>query len=130
MTSPTPAASLPPPVVMPEHTKSAAPEPFCGGEDFVAFAFSDSDEQTAAVPIREWDQGKENRGEKRRGKKRKPGEMSRDDREYDRDGRRERDHHRDRGRDGERRQRMENVPRHAPWIANVDWEKCTIVPEL
>jgi hypothetical protein len=116
----------PPPVMTPKSAKSAAPEPFGGGEEFVAFAFTDSDEETAVVPIREWDQGKESKDAEKRGKKRKSGEMSRDDR----DGRRERGHHRDRGRDGEKWQRMENVPRHAPWIANVNWEKCTSVPEL
>ena len=82
------------------------------------------------MPIREWDQGKQNPDVEKRGKKRKSGEMSRDDREYDRDGRRDRG--RDRGGDryGEKRQRMENVPRHAPWIATVDWDKCPNVAEL
>lgn len=108
-----------------KRAKSPAQEPFCDGEEFVAFTFSDSDEDTAAVPIREWDQEKESRDSEKRGVKRKSGEMSRDDREYGRGGRR--DH--DRG-GGERRQRMENVPRCTPWVANVDWEKCTSVPSL
>ena len=129
MSSPTPTP-LSPPVTVPKSVQSVEPEPFRGGEEFIAFAFSDSDEDTAAVPIREWDQGKENGDFEKRGKKRKSGEMSRDDREYDRDGRRERGHHRDRDRDGEKRWRMENVSRYTPWVANVDWERCANVSEL
>ena len=115
---------------MPKHRTSTLKAPFCGDEEFIAFTFPDSDEETTAVPIREWDQGKESRDAEKRGKKRKSGEMSRDDRDYDRDGRSERGHHRDRDRDGKKRQRMENVPRCAPWVANVDWDKCANVPEL
>ena len=110
----------------PKSAQSVAPEPFGGGEEFVAFAFTDLDNETASVPIREWDQGKESNDVENRGKKRKSGEISRDDR----DSRRDRGHRRGRGRDGEKRERMEHVPRHAPWIANVNWEKCTSVPEL
>lgn len=123
---PTPTSPRPPSIAIPQYVESAAPEPFCGGEEFVAFAFSDSDEETAAIPIREWDQRKEGGDAEKRGKKRKSGEMSRDDR----DGRRESGRHRDLDRDREKRQRMANVPRYAPWIANVDWERCTMVPEL
>ena len=119
---------------MSKNPEAAAPAPFGAGEEFIAFAFSDSDEETAPVPIREWDQGKQDGDVEKRGKKRKSGEMSRDVREYDRDARRERgrDGERDMGRDryGEKRQRMENVPRHAPWIANTDWDRCTNVAEL
>lgn len=122
--SPTPT-SQPTPTVMPKHRTSTSKAPFCGDEEFIAFTFSGSDEETAAVPIREWDQGKEDRDAEKRGKKRKSGEMFRDDR----DGGRERGH-RDRDRDGEKRRRMENVPRRAPWVANVDWDRCTNVPEL
>jgi len=112
---------------MPKPSGSAAQ--FSAGEEFVAFSFSDPDEETAAVPIREWDQGKQNPDVEKRGKKRKSGEMSRDDREYDRD---RRDRGRDRGSDryGEKRQRMDNVPRHTPWIANVDWDRCPNVADL
>jgi hypothetical protein len=114
----------------PKYPDSAAPAPFYGGEEFIAFGFSDSDKETAAKHIREWDQGKENRDVEKRGKKRKSGEMSRDNREYDRSGRRERGHRRDWDRDEGRGRRMEIVPRRAPWIANVDWDKCVNVPEL
>jgi len=119
---------------MSKNPEAAAPAPFGAGEEFIAFAFPDSDEETAPVPIREWDQGKQDGDVEKRGKKRKSGEMSRDDREYDRDARRERgrDEERDRGKDryGEKRQRMENVPRHAPWVANTNWDRCTNVAEL
>ena len=96
------------------------------GEEFVAFAFSDSDEETATVPIREWDQGKQSPDVEKRVRKRKSGGISRDDQ----DGKRDRG--RDRGGDryGEKRQRMENVPRHAPWVANVDWDRCPNVADL
>lgn len=131
-----PKTSSPPPssAAMPKDPEPAALAPFSVNEEFVAFTFSDSDEETAAVPIREWDQGKQGGDAEKRGKKRKSGEMSRDDREYDRDGKRDRGHDRDRDRDrdrhGERRRRMENVPRHAPWVANVDWDRCPNVAEL
>lgn len=119
---------------MPKTQESTAPAPFNVGEEFIAFAFSGSDEETTAVPIREWDQGKQDRNVEGRGKKRKSGEMLRDGREYDRDGRGERSRDRERGRGedryGERRQRMENVPRCAPWIGNVDWGRCTNVAGL
>jgi hypothetical protein len=114
----------------PKYLASAAPVPFYGDEEFIAFGFPDSDKETAAMPIREWDQGKENRDVEKRGMKRKSGEMSRDDREYDRGGGRERGHRRDRNRDEGRGRRMENVPRRTPWIAKVDWGKCVNVPEL
>ena len=140
-TAMTSAATLPPIPVPPspsatmsKNPEAAAPAHFGAGEEFIAFAFSDSDEDTAPVPIREWDQGKQDGDVEKRGKKRKSGEMSRDDREYNRDARRERgrDGERDMDRDryGEKRQRMENVPRHAPWIANTDWDRCTNVAEL
>jgi hypothetical protein len=118
----------------PKNPESAAQVPFSVGEEFIKFAFSDSDEETAAVPIREWDQGKQSGDVEKRGKKRKSGEMSRGDREYDRDGRRDRGRDRDRDRDrdrhGEKKQRLENVPRHAPWVATVDWDRCSNVAEL
>lgn len=135
-----PPASQTAPVTTPKRPEPAAPAPFRDNEEFIAFGTPDSDEETAAIPIREWDQGKETMHAERRGKKRKSSEMARDDREYDRGGRRDRDQRRDRDRDryrdrdrdrdGERRQRMENVPRYAPWVANMDWDKCTNVPEL
>ena len=128
---PPPLPAPPPPsAAMSRNSGSAAPVPFSVDEEFVAFTFPESDEEAAAVPIREWDQGKQSPDVEKRGKKRKSGEMSRDDREYDRGGRRDRG--RDRGGDryGERRQRMENVPRHAPWIATVDWDRCPNVAEL
>lgn len=129
---PTPAPP-PPSAAMPKKPESTAPAPF-SVEEFVAFTFSDSDEETAAVPMREWDQGKQDEDVEKRGKKRKSGEMSRDDREYDRDGRRDggrdRDRDRDGNRHGEKRQRMENVPRHAPWVTNVNWDGCPNVAEL
>lgn len=119
---------------MPKNLGSAAPAPFGANEEFIKFAFSDSDKETAAVPIREWDQGTQGRDVEKRGKKRKTGEMSRDDRKYDRDSRRERGRDRDRDRDGDRhgekRQRMEIDPRRAPWVANVDWDRCANVAEL
>ena len=123
-------ASPPPPASISKHPKSTVQEPFSDGEEFVPFAFFDPDKDTTAVPIREWDQGKENIDAEKRGKKRKSEVMSRDGREYDRDGRKERGHRRDRDRDGEKRQRMENVYRYAPWIATADLEKCVNVPEL
>jgi len=135
-------ASLPPPVpappplpaTMPKPPETTALAPFSVNEEFIAFSFPDSGEETAAVPIREWDQGKQSGDVEKRGTKRKSGEMSRDDREYDRGGRRERGRGGDRGRGGgprgDERQRMENVPRFAPWIANVDWDRCTNAPEL
>jgi len=115
---------------MPKNSGSAVPAPFGVGEEFVAFTFSDSDEETAAVPIREWDQGKQSPDIEKRGKKRKSGEMSRADREYDRGGKRDRGRDRGGDRHGEKRHRMENVPRHAPWIATVDWDRCPNVAEL
>ena len=122
------------PTTMLKKTESTASVPFSVGEEFVAFTFSDSDEETAAVPIREWDQGKQGRDVEQRGKKRKSGEMAQDDREYDRNSRRGRGSDGERGRDGDRYgekgQQMENVPRHAPWIANVDWDRCPNVAEL
>ena len=125
---------LPPSVTMSINPEFAAPAPFGVNEEFIAFTFPDSDEETALVPIREWDQGKQDIDVEKRGKKRKSGEISRDDREYDRDGRRERGHDggrdRDRDRYGERRQRMENVPRYAPWIENINWDRCRNVAEL
>ena len=127
--SPPIPASQPTPTMTPKRPDSTARAPFSVGEEFIAFGFSDSDEETAAMPIREWDQGKASGDVEKRGKKRKAGEISRENREYDRDGRRE-GHHRDRDGDGEMRQRMRNVPRCAPWVANVDWDKCTNVPEL
>jgi len=125
-------APLSPPATMPKNQESAAPVPFGVNEEFIGFAFPDSDEETATMPIREWDQGKQSRDVEKRGKKRKSGEMSRDDREYDRDSRRDRGRGRDRDgyRHGEKRQRMENVPRHAPWILNVNWDGCTNAAEL
>jgi len=138
-TARTPAATLSPisthllpPATMSKNPESAAPAPFGVNEEFIAFTLSDSDEETAPVPVRELDQGKQDIDVEKRGKKRKSGEMSRDDREYDRDGRRERGHggERDGDRYGERRQRMENVPRYAPWIVNTNWDRCTNVAEL
>lgn len=126
----------PPPLStsMPKNLGPAVPAPFGVGEEFIAFAFSDSDEETAAIPVREWDQGKQGRDVEMREKKRKHGELSRDDRESGRDGRRERgrDREQDRigDRYGEKRQQMGGVPRHTPWIANVDWDRCTNVAEL
>ena len=55
--------------------------PFDVGQGLIAFVFSDSDEETAAVPIREWDQGKQSPDVEKRGKNRKSGETSRDGRE-------------------------------------------------
>jgi hypothetical protein len=52
------------------------------------------------------------------GEEAESGEISRGDREYGRDGRWYRG--RDMDQRGERAQRVGNVPRHAPWIANVD----------
>jgi len=127
---PMPAPLLSSPTA-PRKPESAAPVPFGLNEEFIVFTFPDSDEETAAMPIREWDQGKQSRDVEKRGKKRKSGEMSRDDREYDRDSRRDRGRDRDRDRDRyQYGERMENVPRYAPWIPNVDWDRCTNVAEL
>jgi len=52
-----------------------------GVEEFIAFAFSDSDKETPAVPIQKRDRGKQSRRVDERGKKRKSGEMLRDDRD-------------------------------------------------
>ena len=127
---PIPAPLPPPSTTMPKKTESVQQVPFSVGEEFVAFTFSDSDEEAAAVPVREWDQGKQDPDVEKRGKKRKSGDISRGDGEYDRDSRRDRGRDRDRDRHGEKRQRMENVPRHAPWVANVDWDRCPNVADL
>jgi len=95
---------------MPKPSGPAAPAPFSVGEEFVAFALSDSDEEIAAVPIREWGQGKQSPGVEKRDKKRKSGEMSPGDREYDRDGGRDGGRNRGGGRYGEKNQQMENFP--------------------
>jgi hypothetical protein len=128
--TPAPIPTLLSPTVIPKNKEPAAPAPFNVNEEFIAFTFSDSDGGTGGAPIREWDQGKQSQEVEKRGKKRKSGEISRDDREYDRDGRRDRGRDRDRDRRGERGQRVEHVPRHAPWVANVDWDRCSNVAEL
>jgi hypothetical protein len=55
-------------------------------------------------------------------------EISQGNQEYGQDGRRYRGH--DMDQHGERAQQVENVPRHAPWIVNVDWGRCSNVTEL
>ena len=100
----------PPFTIMLKKTESAQQVPFSVGEEFVAFTFSNSDEEAAVVPIREWDQGKQNPDIEKRGRKRKPVEISRGGREHDQDDRRDRGHDKDRDRHGEKRQRIEMFP--------------------
>jgi hypothetical protein len=125
---------LPPSPTMLKIPESIVQAPFGVNEEFIAFAFPTLTKRPPLCLYESGIRGNRDNDVEKRGKKRKSGEISRDDREYDRDGRRDRgrDRDRDRGGDryGEKRQRMENVPRCAPWIANVDWDRCANVAEL
>ncbi|OCH93830.1 hypothetical protein OBBRIDRAFT_855761 [Obba rivulosa] len=85
--------------------------------DFVAFSFSEGEEEVAGevkevkTPVREWDKGKGKMRESS-GRKRKTDELSLDD-GY-----------------ASKRQRVAAASRRAPWLADVDWDGCTHVSEM
>jgi hypothetical protein len=83
------------------------------GEDFIAFALSDLDDELEqrGTPIREWDRGK-NVLDESYGKKRKSDDMERGERH------------------GAKRQRLDSSSRQAPWVIDVDWHSCNNVPDL
>jgi non-canonical poly(A) RNA polymerase PAPD5/7 len=88
-------------------------ETFEENGDFIAFTFSDTDDrpEVPETAVREWDRGKRMH-EGSYGKKRKAEEMGRGDRNG-----------------GGKRQRSDYVLK-APWVVDVNWEKCNNVPEL
>lgn len=109
--SPSINLNLPGPSTSP--LKPASSATFEHNDDFVAFTFSDDEEEKEDdIPIREWDKDKRP-SEDTHGKKRKADDVEREDRYSSR-----------------RRTRLENVPRKAPWVVDVDWQSCNNVPEL
>lgn len=102
--------SLPGPSTPPKNGASAT---FEENDDFVAFTFSDGEDKYEEddTPIREWERGKRSY-EGSHGKKRKADEVEREDR-Y-----------------SSKRNRLDHVPRKAPWVVDVDWQSCNNVPEL
>ncbi|KAI0636561.1 hypothetical protein C8Q77DRAFT_1154490 [Trametes polyzona] len=98
--------------------------------DFIAFSFSDPEEESAPTqedwpPVREWDKGKG------KGKAR--------EREREREWEREKEHA-GRKRKAEeidlddgyanKKQRVAAASRKAPWVKDVDWDSCTNVAEM
>ena len=82
--------------------------------DFIAFAFSDPEEDAdERPPAREWDKGKGRASEHDyAGRKRKSGEYERDD-GY-----------------ANKKQRVAAASRKAPWTVDVDWDSCANVAEM
>lgn len=94
------------------------------GDDFVPFTLSEPEDEAppAPAPRREWDEGKRSPrgrdrergrdGERERGAKGKEREVERDD-GY-----------------ASKKQRVDAASRRAPWVAEVEWERCANVAEM
>jgi non-canonical poly(A) RNA polymerase PAPD5/7 len=82
------------------------------GDDFLPFELSESesDAQAPPRPTREWDEGKPEERD-RKGKRK--------DRGYERE-------------DGyeNKKQRVNAASRRAPWVVDVEWERCSNVAEM
>lgn len=95
--------------------KEKAKETFEMGNDFIGFAPSseDEDEERAPPGVRErdWDKGKRRASE--RDRELENGAKRKHERIYDEDG-----------------QRRATAFRRAPWVADVDWQRCKNVSEM
>ncbi|KAH9952027.1 hypothetical protein B0H21DRAFT_10348 [Amylocystis lapponica] len=82
--------------------------------DFIAFAFSDEEQDAEELPVREWDKGK--------------GRV----REWDSGGRKRKADEYNAANDGytNKKQRVAAASRKAPWVVDLDWESCTNVAEM